>query len=133
MNSNPAETNGVANTSFGATGFYTKIGSVVTFSVYFDVTGYSNHVAYRIDGLPYVSRNVGAGYPVSLGHPRGMRFVYGNSILSNAILSATVMPGTSQVSLQASSMSQAFSGWFYISNEPPQGKYIHVAGSYLAN
>jgi hypothetical protein len=44
--------------------------------------------------------------------------------------SARVQPNNTQIELQASYNGSAFSGWYYISNESTQGKYIHVGGSY---
>jgi hypothetical protein len=132
MNSNPAVTTGVANVTLTATGDYVRVGKIVQYSIFFDVTSYNNHVAYKITGLPFTARANGgnAGYPASMGHQRGIRFVYGSSILSNVTLSATVGGNTTTIDLQASDLTAAFSGWYYISNQSGQGKYIHVAGTY---
>ena len=96
----------------------------------FDVTSYSNYVAKFISGLPFTSVNSGQGQPLSLGHQRGIRFVYGGTIHTSMTTSARVQPNNTQIELQASYNNSAFSGWYYISNESSQGKYIHVGGSY---
>jgi hypothetical protein len=130
MHSTPSTVSEVPNVTITATGTYTKIGRLCQISIYFDVTAYSNHVAYFITGLPFTSGNATAGYPIAMGHQRGIRFVYGGSILSDATLGAIVGQSNTRITLQSASNTSAFSGWYYISNEPGQGKYIAVSGTY---
>jgi len=130
MNSTPSTVTEATNVTITATGTYTKIGRLCQISIYFDVTAYNNHVAYFITGLPFTSGNATGGYPIATGHQRGIRFVYGASILSDVTLAAIVGQSNTRITLQASSNASAFSGWFYISNESGQGKYITVGGTY---
>jgi hypothetical protein len=50
--------------------------------------------------------------------------------LSDTTLAAIVGQSNTRITLQASANTSAFSGWFYISNESGQGKYITVGGTY---
>jgi len=129
MHSNYADTSGT-NTNITATGNYILVGDLCQVDIYFDVQSYSNYVAKFISGLPFTSVNSGQGQPLSLGHQRGIRFVYGGTIHTSMTTSARVQPNNTQIELQASYNGSAFSGWYYISNESSQGKYIHVGGSY---
>ncbi len=128
MHSNYADTS-TTNTTLNSTGYYTKVGDLVYFTIYYDVTGYSNYVAKSISGMPFAAKNV-TEQSFSMGHVRGIRFVYSTTISSSMILSASMAGGATSVGLQASSTAQAFSGWWYISNESGQGKYIQVSGTY---
>lgn len=130
MNSTYSTTSGLPNTTITSTGRYTKIGRQCLINCYFDVTGYSNYVAYYISGLPFSSGTSSNGYPLAMGHQRGIRFVYGTSIISDCQISALVSQSSTSIALQAASNTSAFSGWYYISNEPAQGKYISVNGIY---
>jgi hypothetical protein len=124
------------NTTLDATGTYTKIGKCCQISIYFDVTAYSNFTALKVDNLPFVAGDQAeafsgaGGYPISIGHCRGTRFNYNGTIITSANLTASVARLTRKISLRASSRTSAFTGWWYISNEPAQGKYIHLGGVY---
>ena len=131
MHSTYTTTSGVPNVTTSALGRYTKVGQLCQISIYFDVTAYSNHVAYNITGLPFTSGSSGNGYPLAMGHQRGIRFVYATDIITDHTQSATVGVTSTQINLQGSHNGTAYSGWYYISNEPTQSKYISVNGVYV--
>jgi hypothetical protein len=124
------------NTTLTATGNYTKLGKTCSISIFFDVTAYSNFTAFRVDGLPFTAGSQSqafsgaGGYPINIGHCRGIRFNWAGTIISSTNLNAAVPTGSNRITLRASSRSSAFSGWWYISNEPAQGKFIHLGGIY---
>lgn len=117
-------------TSLDSTGIYRRIGQICYVSIYFDVTGYNAYSALKIDGLPFAAGGPSPESALSLGHCRGIRFNYNGTILNTAAINAYVNRGSNVISLKTSSKSSAFTGFWYISNQSGQGKYIHIGGTY---
>lgn len=84
----------------------------------------------RIDGLPFAAGGLSPENALSLGHFRGIRFNYNGTILNTAAINAYVNRGRNTISLKAGSKSSAFTGFWYISNQSGQGKYINLGGTY---
>lgn len=133
MNSNPGTTNGAVSNTITSTAYYTKIGNLCNVEAYFDVTGYSNYAAFSITGLPFTARTTadGNGFPLAVGHCRGIVFRYSADIITACALQAIVSSNSTSIGLQATSFNSSYSGYYYIRNEAGQGKYIHVNGTYL--
>lgn len=131
MTSSGTPTSGDAwDTSMNSTGIYIKVGQVCYVSIFFDVTGYNAYSALKIDGLPFAAGGPSPESALSLGHCRGIRFNYNGTILNTVAINAFVIRGRNTVSLSTSSKSSAFTGFWYISNQSGQGKYIHIGGTY---
>jgi hypothetical protein len=123
---------GAYNTTLTTTGSYIKSGKLCYIDIFFDVSAYGNYVFYQIDNLPFTAGagvGGGNGYPIAMGHQRGIRFVYSSSIVTTCTIAANVGANSTTVNLQTSDNTQAFSGWYYVSNQTT-GMYIHVAGCY---
>ena len=130
MDSNANATSPTINANLNSTGQYCLNGNLCTFNIAFDVTNFSNHLAVRISGLPFAAQSGGSGYPITISGLRGIKFRYSTTTLDDFELFGSIQPGSSFVNLNSCSHISAFSGFWYINNEPGQGKNINVGGSY---
>lgn len=124
-----ATSENVYNTSIIAPGTYTKIGKICRVSIFFDVTNYSNYTALKIDGLPFTA-GPATEYSLAMGHCRGIRFNYNGTISASQQNAAVIYNSGTSIVLRTSNRSTSYTGFWYISNEAGQGKYIHVNGTY---
>lgn len=132
MNSNPSTTDPTSIThTLNSTGYYTKIGNVCTFNIYFNVTSYPNYVLFSITGLPFTASSNGSGQALSIANLRGVAFRYNSTVLTSFTLTAKVNQGGTSISLGGSGSSSSFSGYWYLYNDGSQGKYFSLNGSYI--
>jgi hypothetical protein len=129
-------TTGNGNTTNNYTGYYTKIGNLVTVSIYSNNlhTVARNHVFYKYTGLPFTSSGTNKT-TAAIGQQRGLHFVYGGSDETTNMhhLYGAVNDNTSTLALNASKGSSPYSGWPATHNTPSQSMYLRITIQYFTN
>ena len=131
--STKTSTSGI-DTTHNGTGWYVKIGRLVTVNVYFNAlhTNARNHVLRYITGLPYTSDSNNKS-TAAIGYQRGLHFQYSTSGETSNMhhLYGHIGGSTTELTLNASKGTSPYSGW-PATHDSSSSQYLRITINYYA-
>ena len=131
--STKTSTSGI-DTTHNGTGWYVKIGRLVTVNVYFNAlhTNARNHVLRYITGLPYTSDSNNKS-TAAIGYQRGLHFQYSTSGETSNMhhLYGHIGGSTTELTLNASKGTSPYSGW-PATHDSYSSQYLRITINYYA-